>query len=105
MDYLQEVGDALYRYFFILIFYVENTRNFISTNFFVLESTAKLNNYVNLHTLKNQLLDYEDSLKPYNRISLLVALYAFFYILSKICGLICFTWNNISKYTQKIITK
>ena len=91
-----ELIDDAVKFFFIYLDNVLNFRNLVTTNVTVLEITDKVSNYLNLGALRNQISDYEESLKQYNRLSMIIVLVLYLYIIRFICNLICKSWDKIS---------
>jgi hypothetical protein len=83
--------------FFNLMDHEHLARKKVATNPHVEAVLLKVNEYYDLNNMRLQVSDHEESLKQYNKLSLLFSLVLFFYILRLIFNFTCYIWSKISK--------
>jgi len=103
LDHVINLLREVYRYFFVYMEYVSKARDMIISHPQFTEVTQKVSKYLDMNNIKLIITEYEESLKSYNRLTMLFTILIYFYILRFVCHLICDTWNRISNNINRLI--
>jgi hypothetical protein len=97
-DAVHYFGETTFNYFINFMDSILLVRNAFTSNKNVEALLHKAENYSDVNKYILQVRDHEDSLKQYNKVSMIVSLFVFFFILKTINSLVFYFWERISIY-------